>query len=67
MRFGCCVVCKPPKRNGYCHIDCVDYLIAKAFSDAERNEKFQRQAVVSGLTSQSIRAVDRANKRRKKR
>ena len=63
--FDCCRECKPPRRTDVCHCTCVDYIIEKAFSDADRDERFRRSRRNSELNAQFIAGVERANKRRK--
>lgn len=40
-----CKDCVPPKRSPGCHSSCVDYMIAKAFHEAKRDEQYQESQV----------------------
>lgn len=64
MRNNPCRGCVAPKRHPGCHATCVDYMIAKAFHEAEREEE-KRQLDVS-LYSMNVarRNKDKAEKRK---
>lgn len=36
-----CIDCTPPKRYPGCHSKCGEYIVAKAFHDAERSAEYQ--------------------------
>lgn len=64
----CCNGCVPPKRTPTCKFDgtCPDYIIAKAFHDAELAAKNKENSVRHGLSAQTELRVRAADKRKRK-
>ena len=66
-KINCCNGCTPPKRNPWCHIEgnCPEYTAEKAAYNAKKAEADRERDIKSGLTSQTLKGVNRANKARK--
>lgn len=64
MRDNPCYGCVAPKRHPGCHGDCVDYMIAKAFHEAERMEEQQQQEVSLYSMGVARKNRDKSEKRR---
>lgn len=45
MKNNPCFGCKPPKRTPTCHATCADWIIAKAFHEALKEERLQTKLV----------------------
>lgn len=65
MKNNPCKDCRPPKRTGDCHGTCPDYIIAKAFHEAERAE--ERKKAEPGLYSSDIARKNAAHAQKRKR
>lgn len=61
----CCLGCKPPKRNPYCHSTCPEYLEQKAEYDERKAIADKERMVGSGVQSQKSTAIHKALKGRK--
>lgn len=58
MAIKCCNGCVPPKRTPTCHSTCPDYIIEKAFDEAERQEKlmlYREKRRISDQKADNIR------------
>ena len=62
----CCNGCVPPKRNGYCHTYCEEYLKAKEKHDREKAIEDQKRIVASGLAGQACEGIYKARKIKRK-
>lgn len=65
QKIDCCADCKPPKRNGYCHTNCPEYLKQRAELDAANEEKNSKVKTQCNIFGQKIDGVNRANKKRR--
>lgn len=65
MRNNPCHGCKPPKRTPGCHSTCADYIIAKAFHEAEQDAIREQKLVAQYTIDASRDNRDRAQKRKK--
>lgn len=69
MSIKCCKGCVPPKKNGYCHTYCEEYIQEKAEHDRQRAIELQKRDVEAGLTNHACDCIHRLRKiqRKKKR
>ena len=67
MAINSCYGCVPPKRTPTCKFDgsCDKYATAKAIYEAENADRDRKNRIENGLTSQSISAKVKINKRKK--
>ena len=61
--FECCKHCVAPKRHPGCQDHCIDGIIAKAFSNALREERNAQTHVSCGITIQNQRNIGSAQRR----
>lgn len=54
MAIKCCNGCLPPKRTGDCHATCPDYIIEKAFHEAERQEELEKYKAKRRISDQRV-------------
>lgn len=59
-----CIGCVAPKRHPGCHDKCPDYIIAKAFHEAERKADFEQRAVTQYAADNHRKNSDTARRRR---
>lgn len=64
LRDNPCKDCVAPKRHPGCHGECIDYMIAKAFHEAERVEVEQEEAVTHYSMGIARKNRDRCEKRK---
>ena len=64
MAIKCCEHCEPPKRNPYCHASCPDYIVEKAFEDADRAIQLENKLRRRGITDQRGDYVRKTTKRK---
>ena len=62
----CCNGCVPPKRNGYCHTYCEEYLAEKAEHERQKAVDDQKRDVKTGLIRQTFIGVEKANRAKRK-
>lgn len=61
-----CNGCVAPRRYPGCHSHCTDYIIAKAFHEAELAVEYQQKSITDYGKSIARKNVDKAEKRRKR-
>lgn len=61
-----CMNCVPPKRYPGCHASCPEYLAEKEEYDRLKAIDYQKRYTRGLLVDQRLRAVNRANKMRRK-
>lgn len=66
MAIKCCYGCVAPKRQPGCHSKCPEYLQESAEHNRQKAIYDRQRAIKGGLTSQTLKGVNRANKARKK-
>jgi len=54
VAIKCCNGCVPPRRTPTCHSTCPDYIIEKAFSEAERQEEFEKRQAKFRMADQRV-------------
>lgn len=64
MKDNPCYGCKPPKRTPDCHAKCPDWIIAKAFHDAEREYQYDQTKVDQYSIDTARGNRERARKRK---
>ena len=62
MAIRCCNGCVAPKRYPGCQGHCTEYLAEKAKHDKEKAEADRVRHIKDGLTSQTLKGVNRAYK-----
>lgn len=67
MGVYCCLNCVAPKRHPGCHGHCPEYIEQKAKNDKDREEATRKRLIGSGITSQKIAGVMRANRKKGRR
>ena len=67
ISFNCCYGCVAPKRYPGCHDHCPEYIEQKAQNDKDREEAMRKKLIGSGITSQKIAGVMRANRKKGRR
>lgn len=65
MTITCCRHCKPPRRNGGCHISCPEYKEQKAKHDAEREEVNRKKVIEHNLYTQREEAIKKTKRPRR--
>lgn len=66
MAIKCCKGCVPPRKNGYCHTYCEEYIQEKAEHDRQRAIELQKRDVEAGLAWQACNGIYRAKKIQRK-
>ena len=66
MAIKCCKGCVPPKKNGYCHTYCVEYIQEKAEHDRQRTIELQKRNTEAGLDAQTMARVNKICKAKRK-
>ena len=66
MAIKCCKGCVPPKKNGYCHTYCEEYIQEKAEHDRQRAIDLQKRDVEAGLRNQVCDGIYRSRKTQRK-
>lgn len=61
----CCLGCKPPERNPYCHSTCPEYLEQKAEHERLKAVEDKKKFVGISVMTQKSEGVRRAMKGRK--
>lgn len=59
MVIRCCNGCVPPRRTGDCHATCTDYIIEKAFHEAERIEELEKEQARYRISNQQAEHICR--------
>ena len=63
MAINCCNGCIAPKRHPGCHGHCIDYVIDKAFHDADMEIAKEKKKKESNLNSQTVEGIFKAYKK----
>lgn len=65
MKDNPCYGCEPPKRTSDCHTYCPDWIIAKAFHEAEREERARQMQITQYSIDITRKNREHSRKRRK--
>lgn len=63
MGIQCCNGCLPPKRNGYCHTYCKDYIDEKAADAEKKAAENAKKKTNNDIYMQKAAGVHRAMRR----
>lgn len=63
MGIKCCNGCLPPKRNGYCHTYCKEYIDEKAADEEKKAAANARKKTNHDIYAQKSAGVHRARKK----
>lgn len=66
MGIKCCNGCLPPKRNGYCHTCCKEYIAEKAADEEKKAAADARKKTNHDIYAQKSAGVHRARRKHHK-